>query len=136
MIALKKTFTERELRWFGPLFLLFAGMIGSLLRWRFDAPQLATWVWAFGGGTIVVYYLIPSARRTIFMAWLGAVYPIGWLLCHFLLGIVFYLVVFPIGMLLRIARYDPLKRKIEPRITSSWIKRESSSDPRKYFRQS
>lgn len=136
MIALKKTFTDGELRWFGPLFLLFSGMIGAVVRWRFDSPQLATWVWALGGATVVVYYLFPQSRRTIFMAWLGAVYPIGWVLSHILLGVVFYFVVLPIGLLLRLARYDPLTRKFDQKVTSYWIEREPSSDPRKYFRQS
>ena len=70
------------------------------------------------------------------MAWLGAVYPIGWVLSHILLGVVFYFVVLPIGLLLRLARYDPLTRKFDQKVTSYWIEREPSSDPRKYFRQS
>ena len=136
MIALKKSFSKKELLWFGPLFALFAGMIGALARWKFDAGQIAIWVWAIGGAVVVLYYLIPPARRFIFMTWLGAVYPIGWVVSHILLGVVFYFVVLPIGLLLRVARYDPLSRRFDERVTSYWIKRESSSDPRRYFRQS
>ncbi len=51
MIALKKTFSESELRWFGPLFALFAGLIGALARWKFDAPQPAAWIWAIEAGS-------------------------------------------------------------------------------------
>ena len=136
MIALKKTFSASELRWFGPLFALFMGMIGALARWRFDAPQIAVWIWAGAGVVIVLYYLIPGTRRAIFMCWLGVVFPIGWLLSHVLLGLVFYLLVFPIGLLLRVARYDPLTRKFDGEAASYWREREPVRDPRRYFRQS
>ncbi len=135
MIAFKKNFSRRELLWFGPLFALFAGMVGGIVHWRFDAPQLAAWIGMIAGMVIVLHYLVPPLRRVIFMAWLGAVFPIGWLLSHALLGIVFYLVVFPIGLLLRLFRHDPLTRWLDQRVTSYWIARQPSSDPRKYFRQ-
>jgi len=135
MIGFKTIFSRRELLWFGPLFALFAGFIGWISVWKFDARPVAIWVWAIGGGVIVLYYLIPALRRAIFMAWLGMVFPIGWLLSHALLSVVFYLVVLPIGLMLRLFRYDALHRRFDPKAPSYWIKRSSSTEPKRYFRQ-
>jgi hypothetical protein len=135
MIEMKTSFSRRELLWFGPLFAIFAGMVGSIAIWKFDAPGLAKWIWAISGVIIVVYYLVPPLRKTMFMAWLALVFPVGWLLSHVLLTIVFYLVVFPIGLLLKLGRHDPLRRKFDLNCHSYWIKRERKKGAERYFRQ-
>ena len=135
MIELKTTFSRRELMWFGPLFALFGGMVGGIARWKFGAPEVAQWIWILSAVLIVLYYLLPPLRKWIFTAWIATVFPIGWLLSHVLLGLVFYLVVLPIGLLLRLSGYDALSRRLDPDATSYWIRRERSTDARKYFRQ-
>lgn len=135
MIQLKTTFTKRELIWFGPLFALFGGLIGALAFWKFEAPGIAQAIWISTAATIVLYNLIPPLRKPIYTGWLALVFPIGWIVSHLLLTIVFYLVVFPIGLLMRLLRYDALGRTFSPEAKSYWIKRSANSDPAKYFRQ-
>lgn len=135
MIELKTSFSRRELLWFGPLFALFGGMIGGIAFWKFEAPAVAKWIWIFSAAVILLSYLVPALRRWFFMAWMSAVFPIGWIISHVLLAAVFYLVVFPIGLLMRLFRYDALGRRFDPDCKSYWKKRETNRDPRKYFRQ-
>jgi len=135
MIGMKTTFSRRELLWFGPLFALFGGMMSGLALWKFEAPEVAKWIWILSAVVITLYYLLPPLRKPIFIAWMGAVFPIGWVLSHVLLAVVFYLVVFPIGLLMRLFRHDALGRRLDPDSTSYWIKRETHTDPKKYFRQ-
>ncbi|MFT5106198.1 MAG: hypothetical protein ACI8XO_000560 [Verrucomicrobiales bacterium] len=135
MIDLKTTFSRRELLWFGPLFALFAGMIGGLARSKFDAPDVAKWIWVISAVLIGLYYAVPPLRKWMFIGWMAAVFPLGWILSHVLLSVVFYLVVFPIGILMRLFRYDALRRRLDPDAKSYWIERESNRDSRKYFRQ-
>ena len=135
MIEMKTSFSRKELLWFGPLFALFGGMIGGMALWQFEAPAVAKWIWIISAVVIGLYYLVPPLRKWLYMAWLGAVFPIGWIVSHLLLAVVFYLVVFPIGLLMRLLRYDALSRKFDPDCESYWRKREKRTDPRKYFRQ-
>lgn len=135
MIGIKTSFSRRELLWFGPLFALFGGTVGAMALWRFAAPDVARWIWIVSAAVIAIYYLVPPVRKWIFIGWMASVFPIGWILSHVLLSVVFYLVVFPIGMLLRLFRYEVLHRRFDPEATSYWIKREARSDPRRYFRQ-
>ena len=135
MIDLKTTFSKRELMWFGPLFALFAGMIGGLVMWKFEAPNVAGWIWMISAGVIVIYYLVPPLRKSLYTGWMLAVFPIGWVVSHVLLAAVFYLLVFPIGLLMRLFKYDALSRRFDRKKKSYWIERERVEDPRKYFRQ-
>lgn len=135
MIELKKQFSRRELLWFGPLFAMFAGLVGWIVMRKFDATAVANGIWLVAAAVIVLYYLVPPLRHPIFMAWLAAVFPLGWLLSHVLLSVVFYLVVLPIGLLLKIFRHDPLRRRLDPAADSYWIEREPPAEPKRYFRQ-
>ncbi|MGI9239766.1 MAG: SxtJ family membrane protein [Verrucomicrobiales bacterium] len=135
MIELKKSFTQGELRWFGPLFGIFAGLLGWIALQKFDAPAVANGIWLSALGVIGTYYLVPAWRRPIFTAWLALVFPLGWLLSHLLLSLVFYCVVFPIGLMLRVFRYDPLRRRLDPTAVSYWLKRDPPAAPKRYFRQ-
>lgn len=135
MIERKKSFTRGELLWFGPLFALFAAMLCGIAIRKFDAPRVAMGIGVVALAVIVIYYVVPSLRRPLFAAWLATVFPIGWLLSHFLLALVFYLVVLPIGLFLKLFRYDPLRRSFDRQAASYWIRRALPSEPKRYFQQ-
>ena len=135
MIGIKTSYSHRELMWFGPLFALFAVLVRAIAIWRFEAPGFARWIGLVSAAIISIYYAVPLLRKPIFIAWLAAVFPIGWVVSHLLLGVVFYLVVFPIGLSVRLFGYDALRRRREPEAESYWIEREPRDDPRRYFRQ-
>ncbi len=135
MIEVKKEFSDRELLWFGPLFALFVGLIGMILVRRLHWDNVAFGLWTVSGVIIVVYYLIPSIRKPTYLAWIYSVVPIGWVVSHVLLGVVFYLVVTPVGLAMKALKYDPMHRTLDPAAKSYWIKRESQVDNSSYFRQ-
>ena len=64
-----------------------------------------------------------------------AVYPIGWTVSHLALAVVYYLVVTPIGLLMRLFGRDPMRRKFDPSATTYWQPHESPDEPERYFRQ-
>lgn len=135
MIEVKKEFSDRELLWFGPLFALFVGLIGLILMRRLHWNNVAYGLWTVSAVIIVVYYLVPSIRKPTYLAWIYSVMPIGWVVSHVLLGIVFYLVVTPVGLAMKALKYDPMQRTLDPAAKSYWIKRESQVDNSSYFRQ-
>jgi hypothetical protein len=49
---------------------------------------------------------------------------LGWLNTRLLLGVFFYLILTPIGLLLRLTGRDLLDRKIDPAARTYWSKRE------------
>ena len=135
LVELKKEATDSELRWFGLLFAGFFGLIGAMTWWRFDAPHTAQYIWVVAGGVAGLYYLIPPLRRPIFFGWMYAAYPIGFVVSHVILAGIYYLVMTPIGLLMRLLGHDPLQLRLKPDAETHWIKRTPSQDPQRYFNQ-
>ena len=135
MIEVKKTFSRRELLWFGPLFALFIALIGWVL-WQSGVGWDILSVLAIAAGLlIVVYYFVPSLQRPLYRGWMFSVMPIGWIISHLLLIAIYYLLLTPIGIIMKVVGYDPMRRKLEPSQKTYWVKRQKSEDPQRYFKQ-
>jgi hypothetical protein len=61
--------------------------------------------------------------------------PLAWSVSTLLLVFVYYLVLTPVGLVLRVAGRDPLRRRFEPRAASYWVKRTEAAKSERYFRQ-
>jgi hypothetical protein len=80
--------------------------------------------------------LFPAGLRLAYLLWMRLVFLLGWINTRMLLLIIFYLILTPIAMVLKIMRKDLLERKIEREKTSYWIERRSVTfDPSSYERQ-
>lgn len=115
---------SRKLRWFGLLCLAVFGTLG--------ATRGFPWLIAFGAAASVVGWLRPSLLRPVFVGASIAAFPIGWLVSRLTLALVFFGIVTPIGLAMRIAGRDRLRLRPRP---PGWIEREPRKDPRSYFGQ-
>ena len=127
--------TPRELRIFGLLPALFFGLIGALALWRGSSWMMAFICWALALLTTTVYYSVPSVKRPTYMVWMTVMYPIGWTITHLLLALVYYGWITPVGLLMRLFRYDPMRRSLNRRAKSHWLPREPIKNVNRYFRQ-
>ena len=135
MIKVNRQPSPRDLFWFGLLLPVFAAVLGGVLRWLWGLPTVALAVWIGGAALSAVFALIPLLRRPIYLGWTYASYPIGWTVSHFVLGAVFYLVLTPIGLVMRLCGHDPLHRKFDRQAKTYWIVRPKQNDSSRYFRQ-
>ncbi|REJ65498.1 MAG: hypothetical protein DWQ31_17855 [Planctomycetota bacterium] len=135
MIEVKQTFSRRELLWFGPLMALFAGLLGWFVMRQFEADRVAYGLWGAAGVLIAVYYAVPRWQAAIFKGWIYAFMPIGWVVSHVLLAIIYYLLLTPIGLLMKVCGYDPMQRKFDRTAESYWIRRDTDRDKSTYFKQ-
>ena len=135
LIEVKKDFSQRELLWFGPLMALFVGILGTIAIRRFDAPNVAYGLWTVTAALIVLYYLIPSMRKPTYLAWIYAVMPIGWVVSHVLLAAIYYMLLTPVGLIMRLCRYDPMQRRFDRDAQTYWIARDSQRPKSSYFKQ-
>lgn len=77
----------------------------------------------------------PALLRWIFVGWMVVVFPIGWLISLLMLTVVYFLVLTPVALFLRLRGRDLLDRKPAPEQPSFWEPKQSPRDPRRYFRQ-
>src|SRR6476660_7085194 len=96
-----------ELKWFGLLFALFFTAAGMLFWWRTCSSRPFIVLATIGCLVAVIYYALPPLRRTIYLVWMALVYPIGWVVTHVLLLFTYYLVLTPIGLIMRAMGRDP-----------------------------
>lgn len=135
MIEINKNPSHRELRWFGVGLLAFAGLAGAMIHWRWDNASLARYVVGAGVLLTLVYYTVPPLRRWIYLAWMYAAFPIGWVVSHVVLAAIYYLVVTPIGLVMRVLGHDPLHRAFDRSADTYWIPHDPGANVKRYFRQ-
>jgi hypothetical protein len=126
--------SRRDLRIFAALQLVFCAVIAVTLCRR-DACGLAVFLIAVSSLVALLGLIRPSMIRWIYVGWMLAVYPLGWLISHAVIAVAYFGVVTPIGWLLRLRGYDPLQRRFDPQATTYWRPRPEAPEVKRYFRQ-
>jgi hypothetical protein len=135
LIRLSKMPSRRELAWFGVLWLVFFGTVGAVLLWHGRPLILAAGVWLAAVLVPVMGWLVPGLMRLIYLGMWFAGFPVGFVLSYALLAAVYYFVLTPVGLLLRIVGRDPMHRRFDAQADSYWVPRKPDDDIDRYFRQ-
>ncbi len=136
VIAVNIDPSRRELRqfagiWFPAFFLLVGGFA---LYWGGSLSVVAT-IWMIVAPISVVGFFFPRFMRPIFVGWMYAVYPIGWFISHLILASIYYLVMTPVGLLIRAMGREPLQRHFDSSLPTYWIVRRTDDRVESYLRQ-
>jgi hypothetical protein len=127
--------SSRMLRQFAGLWLI---VFGAIAAWRYWHGQTgtSTIVLAVAAAVVGVAGLMaPAVVRPIYSGWMIAAFPVGWTMSKIVMGLMFYLVFTPVGLVFRVMGRDPLKlRRTQP--GSYWTRRTNASSGKEYFRQS
>lgn len=126
--------SNRDLRVFAFVQLIVAGAGAWLLHRRLNWDLAATILVGLSLVLLAAGLVRPKILRTLFVAWMVAAFPIGWVMSHLLLAVVYFGIVTPIGFLLRLRGRDALQLKAEDS-TSYWNTRPASPESSQYFRQ-
>jgi len=116
-----------------PLVALILGIIGWLRTDHWSGWTM--WLAGAGAAAGLLFWLAPWIARPFYILWHALGCAIGFVVSNVLLTAVYYLVVTPIGLLLRIAGRDPLERRFEPERSSYWKDAEKVNDAERSFRQ-
>jgi hypothetical protein len=111
----------RDLRRFGLMVGGVFALIGGLLLWRHkvSAPYF---LWP-GVVLMVLGVLLPRALKWVYMAWMSLAFVLGFIMAHVILGLLFYLVITPVGLLARLCGQDFLRLKLDRSAKSYWLPR-------------
>ena len=135
MIEIDRHPGPRALRQFAGLFLVFFGVVGFLVLRRSDSLVAASVIWAVALLVASVGFVRPTAIRLVYVGLAYAAFPVGWVVSHVMLALVLYLVLTPIGWVLRLLGRDPLARGFDPHASSYWTPHRPAARIDRYFRQ-
>jgi hypothetical protein len=128
--------SQRELRQFaGIWFPAFFALVGYWVFRKTGSLPVAGTIWGVGALASAVAFVVPAVAQRLWVIWMCAAFPIGWTVSHVLMGAIFYLVVTPIGFLLRLAGRDSMGRKFDPDVTTYWVPHRPPEKTESYFRQ-
>lgn len=135
---------ERTLRQFGILALMVFGGLAAL-GWTQhaifglhlgEARQLTVAVLAIVGlFSLACSVIYPLGNRTLFVLLQTLTYPIGLVVSYLLLALLFFSVLGPTALVLRILRRRPIQLGFDPKATSYWTKARHRTSKERYFRQ-
>ena len=96
--------------------------------WIFDMAAMPLWPWFIAGFLWVPALLIPRVLRPVYSTWMKIGHAIGWVNTRIILGVLFYVLVLPMGLIMRLFGKDPMARKTDKSASSYRVK--SVSEPK------
>lgn len=136
LIELDRNPPQRVLRLFGGVWLpLFLAIVGTLVWRRGGEPSVVAILLGVAAVSIVVAIARPAWLRWLYVGLMLVSWPIGWVLSHLVLGLIYYGVITPSGLVLRAFGKDPLRKRGSPDTASYWHPRRPAGDVERYFRQ-
>jgi hypothetical protein len=120
---MKISATDREIRKFGLMFAAIAAGIAAYSYFRHGAA----WPWWTGAAAffLITGLLIKPALRPIYKGWMAFAFVLGWINTRLILGIFFYFVFTPVGLILRLTGKDLLQLKLDRSSSTYWVRREA-----------
>jgi len=103
-------------------------LFALIFPWVFDVATMPIWPWIIAGLLWVPALLIPSVLRPVYTTWMKIGHAIGWVNTRIILGVLFYILVLPMGIIMRLFGKDPMVRKMDKSASSYRIA--SVSEPK------
>jgi len=123
----------KQLRSFG---LLVGGVFGIIGLWppliRGEPPR--PWALILAVFLVGLGLVFPFGLRRVHHVWMLAGHALGWINTRILLGIMYYALLTPIGVVMRLRGKDPMRRAFSPEADTYRVPR-SPRSPRHLTRQ-
>ena len=144
MVELNLRPDARTLRQFGWIALVGFGLL-AVAAWRGwlvfhylgDGARQTTAVvlGALAGASALVSLVWPRANWPIYVGLTVIAFPIGFVLSYVIMATLFYVVIAPIGLLLRLFGQDPMDRRLLPAAKTYWVDARPERPRESYFKQ-
>lgn len=136
---------QKQLRGFGfisaGLFLAIATSVFFRRGFMFmelgqsTAEPTAYALWALGFSCLAAACFAPKTVLPLYIVLSLAAYPIGFILSYAILFFLFYGLIMPYGMAIKMLGKDPLRRNFDKNTESYWVSRKNKNNMERYYRQ-
>ena len=127
--------SSKEIRKFGLVIAIALGVIGSFVYVKFGNFDVVGWLWGIGLLFLILGFILPSVLRPVYRIWMLLAYFIGGIVSRVILTVLFYVVLTPTGLVLRLFGKDVLDQRFEKDRESYWIKKDLSDHTKDQYRK-
>jgi hypothetical protein len=89
----------------------FIGFFGLLLPWVWERSY-PLWPWILAAVLGLGGLIAPRLLAPLYKGWMKIGHVLGWINTRIILGVVFFVVIWPSGIIMRVFRNDPMARDI------------------------
>lgn len=118
----KLNLNKDNLRKFGDTMFIALAVIGTILLMRHKQGYI--WFYLAGTTLFLAGLLAANLLKPIYILWMRFAFILAWINTHIILTLIFYLVITPFGLGMRLFKVDLLRRNIEKGGLSYWNPKE------------
>ena len=131
---------EKKLKEFGFFSLGGFFLIGLILGLKFRWIQEGEWLvpgilWSIAVLSALLALVAPKLLKPSYLLLTAISAVIGPVIATIIMGLIFLLIFFPLGLIFRLRKRDELHLKLSRDIESYWEPRPEAQPPERYFRQ-
>lgn len=87
-------------------------LFGLAIPWLFSL-NFPRWPWIFAGILAAWALLLPTTLKPVYIGWMKFGNIMNWINTRLILGIIFYGLILPFGLVMRLFGKDPMRRKLD-----------------------
>lgn len=136
MIHIDKNPSDKKLKQFARIAPMMLLLVGAVLCWKFGLPN-SYFAASFVFGALIFLFSLLSLRivRPIYLGLVYIGYPIGWVISHVVMLLLFYGIITPVGLIFRMTQRDALHLDRDPECKSYWTEHPRNTSVERYFKQ-
>jgi hypothetical protein len=135
MMRVERHPSRKQLTVFGLSWLVFWGSWGTVSWWNAGLSRTAVVFWLLAFVMPMAGFIRLEILRIAFLIAAYITLPIGLVVSSVVLMVLYYLILTPIGVVLRMTGYDPMRRNFSSDAGTYWVHRDPVSDSERYFKQ-
>jgi hypothetical protein len=108
---------------------IIAVLFGLFFPWLIERP-IPRWPWVIFGVLAALALAAPQALKPVYHWWMRFGLLLSKITTPLIMGIVFYLVITPMGLVMRLAGKDSMARRLHQQVQSYRIKSEATPPKR------
>lgn len=106
---------------------IVAFLFGMAIPWLFSL-EFPRWPWIFAGILAAWALLLPATLKPLYFGWMKFGHVMNWINTRIILGIIFYGLIVPFGLVMRLFGKDPMQRKLSSAVKTYRV--DSQNPPR------
>jgi Saxitoxin biosynthesis operon protein SxtJ len=135
MIRINTNLPTGQLRLFGGLLAVLLALVGWLVLDRTGPVAAVVLLWCCAALSAGVAGFTPGRLRPVYIGLSYLMLPVGILISFLILALIFFFLLTPTALILKLCGRDALTRKFEPDKHSYWRRRHFKKDMKRYFQQ-